>query len=91
MRHATAGDNLAEAYRVSPVPALPGDGPRVRYLVFPPEMGDGRACSIVSPEDIDAFVADALRLWLEEATEGETLEIGFREMSAGEFAALPEL
>ena len=58
-----------------------------RYLKLPPELVDGVSSEICTVDD--AELPYRLATWLEEATEGETLEIGFIEMSARDFCKLP--
>ena len=63
-----------------------------RYLVLPPELSDGASKWVVSLDEIGLDVIDELlRMWQDEATPGETLEIGFVEMTEAEFKALPEM
>ena len=71
---------------------LRGRGEKLRYLVLPPEMSDGSSKWAVDLDQIGSGVIDELlKTWQDEATEGETIEIGFVQMTEDEFKALPEM
>lgn len=84
------GDHVTDPYRED-LPEPPDTSPRERVFILPPELSDGFNPCIVRQGEIGSIVADALREWIEEATEGEELVIGWREMSAQQIERLPDL
>lgn len=68
------------------------DGEKIRYLLLPPELSDGASHEALSVEDAHkGHFRELFITWQDQASEGDTLEIGFVEMTAAEFAALPEM
>lgn len=67
-------------------------GAQRRYLKMPAELGDGEHVSIqeATTEGL-GDLAGVLAAWLEEADEGETIEIGWESMSVREFEKLPTI
>ncbi len=88
-------DEHAYVRRPFPVGAEPDEeapGEKLRYLLLPPDLSDGASQEVLCAEETrpDVF-RELFIMWQDEATEGETLEIGFVEMTEAEFKALPEM
>ena len=88
---AASHDYVRQPFPVSDRPdAEPGE--TFRYLCLDPNLGDGCSKWVVSVEEMDpGCLSDLFQMWQDEATEGETVEIGFVEMTEAAFAALPEM
>ncbi len=87
--------NDAHGYVRRPFPVDHEDqapGEKFRYLLLPPELSDGASREALLLEEAHkGHFRELFISWLDHAHEGETLEIGFVEMTEAEFAALPEM
>lgn len=66
----------------------------MRALIVPGKLAGGHsssiACDLSDPKEFD-FILNALRAWIEEATEGEEIVFSWLEISRRDFRAMPEL
>jgi hypothetical protein len=62
-----------------------------RFLIIPPELGDGASKSLIRPDELAGTdIFNAAEEWLDGATAGEELAIGWTEKSPEELEELEE-
>lgn len=67
-------------------------GEKFRYLLLPPELSDGASSEVLLIEEADDGHFRALfETWQNQVDPGDTVEIGFVEMTEADFKALPEM
>lgn len=60
-----------------------------RVFILPPELGDGASRSLIKPDEMAGLdLCNMLEEWLDGATDGEEISIGWRTATAGELEDL---
>ena len=65
--------------------------PTLRVFILPPELGDGASRSLVKPDELAGLdIFNALEEWLGGASVGDSISIGWREVTEGELEDLED-